>query len=114
MRRRIAFKTQVTVMGRRSAVRFDFLNLIRCEAESRCADNVIDLLRIARADGVPHARMWSLSHHNRYQFNRRYSYLGCRCRRGRSQPDVDFRCKRSMDRAFGSDFHQLSVLRFTQ
>ena len=48
MRRRIAFKTQVTVMGRRSAVRFDFLNLIRCEAESRCADNVIDLLRIAR------------------------------------------------------------------
>lgn len=22
-----------------------------------------------------HARMWSLSHHNRNQFNRRYSYL---------------------------------------
>ena len=26
-----------------------------------------------------------MSHHNRYQFNRRYSYLRCRCRRGRSQ-----------------------------
>jgi hypothetical protein len=114
MRPRIAFKTQATAMGRRSAVSFDFLNFVGREAESRCADNSISLLRIARADGFAHARMWSLSHHTRYQFNRRYSYLRCRCRRGRSQPDVDFRRERSMDRAFCSDLHQLRVLRFAQ
>jgi len=101
-------------MGRRSAVSFDFLNFVWRETESRCADNAIDLLRIARADGFAHARMWSLSHHNRNEFDMRYSCLRFRCRRGRSQPDVDFRCKRSMDRAFCSDFHQLRMLRFSQ
>ena len=71
MRPRIAFKTQVTAIGRRSAVRFDFLNFVGREAESRFANNVIDLLRIARANGFADARMRSLSHHKRYQFDRR-------------------------------------------
>src|SRR5438093_825760 len=40
----------------------------------------------------------------------RYSYLRCRCFRSRSQPDVDLRCKRSMDGAFCGDLHQLRAL----
>ena len=110
MRPRIAFKTQVTGMGRRSAVSFDFLNCVGREAESCGANNAIHLLRIPRADGLAHARMWSLSHHNGNQFNRRYSCLRSRCFLSGLQSDADFRCKRSMDRAFCSDLHQLRVL----
>ena len=45
---------------------------------------------------------------------RRYCYLQCRCFRSRSQSDVDFRCEGAVHGAFGSDLHQLGVLRFTQ
>jgi len=46
-------------------------------------------------------------------FNRCYRSLRCRFLRSGSQPDVDFRCERSMNGAFRSDLYQLRVLRFT-
>jgi hypothetical protein len=59
-------------MGRGSTVSFDFLNCVGHEAEGCGTDNAIDLLAF-RAPMVLPARMWRLSHHNRNQFNRRYS-----------------------------------------
>ena len=52
MRPRIAFKTQGAPngLGTPSAIRFDLLNFVGRQAESRSADNALNLLRIARAD----------------------------------------------------------------
>jgi hypothetical protein len=72
MRPRIAFKTQETATRRPSAIGFDFVNFVGHEAENRGTDNAIDLLAF-RAPMVLPARMCRLSHHNRNQFNRRYS-----------------------------------------